>query len=150
MCGISADGSILQSWELGMPSPSKDVDFEHLRLLMVEQQLKSREIIDAGVLSAMHMIPREVFVPEEYCIDAYKDGPLPIGAAQTISQPYIVALMTELLCLAPRDRVLESVPVQAIKPQCSARLRRTYIQLSAFPVWRNRPNVYCEHSDVRL
>jgi protein-L-isoaspartate(D-aspartate) O-methyltransferase len=55
----------------------------------------------------MQMIPREVFVPEEYRIDAYKDGPLPIGTAQTISQPYMVALMTELLCLAPRDRVLE-------------------------------------------
>ena len=53
------------------------------------------------------MIPREVFVPEEYRIDAYKDGPLPIGAAQTISQPYMVALMTELLCLGPGDRVLE-------------------------------------------
>ena len=90
-----------------MPSPSKDVDFEHLRRLMVAQQLQSRGIIDAGVLSAMHMIPREVFVPEEYRIDAYKDGPLPIGAAQTISQPYMVALMTELLCLSPRDRVLE-------------------------------------------
>ena len=107
MCGISADGSILQSWEIGMPSPSKDVDFEHLRRRMVEQQLQSRGIIDAGVLSAMQMIPREVFVPEEYRIDAYKDGPLPIGASQTISQPYMVALMTELLCLDPDDRVLE-------------------------------------------
>lgn len=79
-----------------MPSPSKDVDFEYLRRLMVEKQLQSRGISDAGVLSSMHMIPRKVFVPEEYRIDAYKDGPLPIGSEQSISQPYMVALMTEL------------------------------------------------------
>jgi protein-L-isoaspartate(D-aspartate) O-methyltransferase len=74
---------------------------------MVEQQLQSRGISDAVVLKAMNLIPREVFVPEEYRIDAYKDGPLPIGASQTISQPYMVALMTELLSLEPDDRVLE-------------------------------------------
>ena len=107
MCGISADGSILQSWEIGMPSPSNDVDFKHLRRRMVAQQLQSRGISDTAVLRAMSMIPREVFVPEEYRIDAYTDGPLPIGASQTISQPYMVALMTELLCLEPDDRVLE-------------------------------------------
>ncbi len=90
-----------------MPSPSKDVDFEALRRRMVEQQLKARGISDAAVLRAMQQVPREVFVPEEYCYDAYKDGPLPIGSGQTISQPYIVALMTELLSLGPRDRVLE-------------------------------------------
>jgi protein-L-isoaspartate(D-aspartate) O-methyltransferase len=90
-----------------MPSPSEDVDFEHLRRRMVEQQLQSRGISDNGVLSAMYKIPREIFVPEEYRIDAYKDAPLPIGASQTISQPYMVALMTELLSLEPGDRVLE-------------------------------------------
>ena len=90
-----------------MPSPSTDVDFEDLRRRMVEQQLKARGISDAAVLRAMNQIPREAFVPDEYRADAYKDGPLPIGAGQTISQPYIVALMTELLCLGPRDRVLE-------------------------------------------
>jgi protein-L-isoaspartate(D-aspartate) O-methyltransferase len=90
-----------------MPSPSTGVDFEALRRRMVEQQLKARGISDAAVLRAMQQIPREAFVPDEYRADAYKDGPLPIGAGQTISQPYIVALMTELLCLGPQDRVLE-------------------------------------------
>jgi len=90
-----------------MPSPSKDVDFEALRRRMVEQQLKARGISDAAVLSAMQQVPREAFVPDEYRADSYKDGPLPIGAGQTISQPYIVALMTELLSLGSRDRVLE-------------------------------------------
>lgn len=89
-----------------MPSPSKDVDFEHLRRLMVAQ-LQARGISNAAVLRAMAQVPREVFVPDKYRADAYIDGPLPIGSGQTISQPYIVALMTELLCLGPRDRVLE-------------------------------------------
>jgi hypothetical protein len=115
LCGISADGSILQSWEIGITSPSKDVDFEYLRRRMVEKQLKSRGIIDAGVLNAMHMIPREVFVPEEYRIDAYKDGLLPIGAAHTISQPCMIALMTELSCFRRGIGFLKSVPVRAIK-----------------------------------
>ncbi len=90
-----------------MPSPSKDIDFGCLRRRMVEEQLQARGISDAAVLHAMQQVPREVFVPDEYRSDAYKDGPLPIGSGQTISQPYIVALMTELLSLGPRDRVLE-------------------------------------------
>ncbi len=90
-----------------MPSPSKDDDFKDLRRRMVEQQLQARGICDAAVLRAMGQIPREVFVPEEFRYDAYKDGPLPIGCSQTISQPYIVALMTELLKLGPGDKVLE-------------------------------------------
>jgi protein-L-isoaspartate(D-aspartate) O-methyltransferase len=90
-----------------MPSPSKDVDFENLRRQMVDQQLRARGISDAAVLRAMEKIPREAFVPDKYRADAYYDGPLPIGANQTISQPYIVALMSELLSLGSRDKVLE-------------------------------------------
>jgi protein-L-isoaspartate(D-aspartate) O-methyltransferase len=74
---------------------------------MVEDQLKSRGISDKAVLRAMAQVPREVFVPYEYRHEAYKDGPLPIGSGQTISQPYIVALMTQLLELRHQDRVLE-------------------------------------------
>jgi len=90
-----------------MPSPSSDTDFNTLRRRMVEQQLAARGISDEAVLEAMRRIPREIFVPAPYRDEAYKDGPLPIGDEQTISQPFMVALMTELLRLGPRDRVLE-------------------------------------------
>ena len=74
---------------------------------MVEQQLKARDIKDDRVLAAMGKVPREAFVPPESRAASYEDGPLPIGYDQTISQPYIVAFMTEQLRLKPSDRVLE-------------------------------------------
>ena len=74
---------------------------------MVAAQLRARGLIDERVLRAMGMVPRHRFVPESLQADAYADGPLPIGSGQTISQPYIVALMTELLAPHPTDRVLE-------------------------------------------
>jgi protein-L-isoaspartate(D-aspartate) O-methyltransferase len=74
---------------------------------MVEQQLKSRGIKDERVLTAMAKVPREEFVPANERRDAYGDGPLPIGYDQTISQPYIVAFMTEQLRLKSADRLLE-------------------------------------------
>lgn len=74
---------------------------------MVADQLRSRGISDERVLQAMAAIPREAFVPEETRQDAYADEALPIGAGQTISQPYMVAQMTELLDVQPDDRVLE-------------------------------------------
>jgi protein-L-isoaspartate(D-aspartate) O-methyltransferase len=77
------------------------------RTLMIESQLRSRGIQSEAVLEAMGRIPREEFVPAEQRRHAYDDGPLPIGHGQTISQPYIVALMTELLEPSPTDKVLE-------------------------------------------
>lgn len=74
---------------------------------MVEQQLKPRGIKDERVLAAMGNVPREKFIPADARADAYEDGPLPIGHDQTISQPYIVAFMTEQLGPKPSDRVLE-------------------------------------------
>ena len=74
---------------------------------MIETQLRSRGIADERVLGAMAQVPREKFVPEEFRAKAFEDGPLPIGHGQTISQPYIVALMTELLAPSPEHRVLE-------------------------------------------
>ena len=74
---------------------------------MVRFQLESRGIRDPRVLDAMREIPREVFLPEGKEHDAYWDGALPIGHGQTISQPYIVALMTEALELKAEDKVLE-------------------------------------------
>ena len=74
---------------------------------MVQQQLVVRGINNEGVLAAMGKVPREEFVPLELRTETYEDGPLPIGHGQTISQPYIVAFMTERLRAKPSDRVLE-------------------------------------------
>jgi protein-L-isoaspartate(D-aspartate) O-methyltransferase len=77
------------------------------RMEMVDRQIRGRGISDQDVLEAMEQVPRHAFVPQEYKSQAYADHPLPIGYGQTISQPYIVALMTELLQLRTDDRVLE-------------------------------------------
>lgn len=77
------------------------------RLRMVEDQIASRGIKDDRVLQAMREIPRHLFVPEHLISQAYFDEPLPIGLEQTISQPYIVAYMTEVLRLSMKDKVLE-------------------------------------------
>jgi len=74
---------------------------------MVEQQIVRRGVEDEHVLEAIRAVPREAFVPERYRSMAYSDRPLPIGEGQTISQPYIVAMMTEAAGVAPGDRVLE-------------------------------------------
>lgn len=74
---------------------------------MVSEQLASRTIRDPRVLSAMRSVPRELFVPPEHRLLAYADGPLPIGQGQTISQPFIVALMSQLLELQGEENVLE-------------------------------------------
>jgi len=77
------------------------------RCQMVEQQIRSRGITNPRVLGAMREIPRHLFIPPPYDRSAYEDTPLPIGNGQTISQPYIVALMTELLDPQSTDHVLE-------------------------------------------
>ena len=74
---------------------------------MVDEQLRPRGIVDEGVLAAVERVPRHLFVPPAQRPSAYDDGPLPIGLGQTISQPYMVARMTELLCLTKESRVLE-------------------------------------------
>ncbi len=84
-----------------------DLQMADARERMVEQQLKGRDIHDPRVLQAMRRVPRHLFVAPELRHLAYADGPLPIPAGQTISQPYVVALMTQLLAPGPRDRVLE-------------------------------------------
>lgn len=74
---------------------------------MVESQIKARGVKDKKVLDAMRKVPRQAFVPESMVSYAYNDEPLPIGDGQTISQPYIVAYMTEKLSLNKEDKVLE-------------------------------------------
>jgi protein-L-isoaspartate(D-aspartate) O-methyltransferase len=80
---------------------------EARRLAMVESQIKARGVSDPLVLAAMRKVPRHVFVPEDYSGAAYEDRPLPIGSGQTISQPYMVAIMTETLRLKGDEKVLE-------------------------------------------
>lgn len=81
--------------------------YEIEREAMIRDQLVARGIRDERVIDAMRAVPRECFVPEQSHGLAYEDHPLPIGGGQTISQPYIVALMTQLLQLKPEDEVLE-------------------------------------------
>jgi protein-L-isoaspartate(D-aspartate) O-methyltransferase len=83
------------------------IDFPRVRLKMVEEQLISRGVKDPRVIAAMQKIPRHLFVEEALQNQAYTDHPLPIGEKQTISQPYIVALMTEALELKGTEKVLE-------------------------------------------
>jgi protein-L-isoaspartate(D-aspartate) O-methyltransferase len=81
--------------------------YEKMRLNMVEEQIKRRGVNDERVLNAMREVPRHEFVPDHLKKYAYADEPLPIGEDQTISQPYIVAYMTEYLRLGENDKVLE-------------------------------------------
>lgn len=83
------------------------MDWQALRHNMVAEQLAARGITDSRVLDAMRHIPRHIFVPEDYQPQAYDDTPLPIGNNQTISQPFMVGLMSQLLALDGHERVLE-------------------------------------------
>src|SRR4051794_23598936 len=90
-----------------MQRGSMDLDGRATRAQMVEQQLRRRGIASSAVLDAMRKVPREEFVPAALAEFAYDDAPLPIADGQTISQPYVVALMAAALELEPTDRVLE-------------------------------------------
>lgn len=92
------------------PFWNQAINPEHLaaqRARMVEVQLRQRGIRDERVLAAMAKVPRESFIAPEFAREAYADGPIPIGAGQTVSQPYMVAAMVEALEIQPSDRVLE-------------------------------------------
>lgn len=81
--------------------------YQQMRYDMVRTQIERRGIRNSRVLEAMRTVPRHKFVPETMAAESYEDHPLPIGKGQTISQPYIVALMTDLLDLEPANKVLE-------------------------------------------
>jgi protein-L-isoaspartate(D-aspartate) O-methyltransferase len=89
-----------------MPEVQEDY-FNEARQVMVETQIRGRGVLDPRVLAAMAKVPRHRFIPRHLWEQAYSDYPLPIGEEQTISQPYIVALMTEALELAGPEKVLE-------------------------------------------
>src|SRR5574341_2281788 len=88
-------------------TPEEKDAFTQARSDLVEQDIKGAGIMNSDVLRAMNTVPRHKFVPPEYVDQSYENHPLPIGYGQTISQPYIVAWMTELLELQPGDKVLE-------------------------------------------
>lgn len=98
--------TVTMAWSSAASSAAQE-SFEQLRQAMVDRQLVSRGIRDRRVLSALRAVPRHLFVPESLRRLAYEDHPLPIGFEQTISQPYIVALMTELARVANDHTVLE-------------------------------------------
>ena len=104
----AADG-----WFFGkQPTPK---DFETLREAMVNDQIVARGVRQEAVLKAMRNTPRHLFVPEDRMLSAYEDRPLPIGNGQTISQPYIVAYMTEILQPDRSGRSSRSAPGQVIR-----------------------------------
>lgn len=89
------------------PDIDQHNNYEKQRQMMVQSQIKARGVLDERVLSALRAVPRHEFVPDNYKSQAYQDYPLPIGFDQTISQPYIVAYMSEMLKLKGDEKVLE-------------------------------------------
>ena len=100
----STGGCNSQGGQAAIPA---EPDWNMQRERMVSEQIEARGVKDALVLESMRTVPRHLFVPENYRDVAYHDSPLPIGDSQTISQPYIVALMSELLEVGKGERVLE-------------------------------------------
>jgi len=117
----------------GMLMRNDDNDLETSRRRMLTDHLQGRDITDPDVLRVMAEIPREEFVPQEHRSRAYFDGPLPIGAGQTISQPYIVALMTQLLRLNPDCEVLEIGTGSGYQTAILARLAGRVYTIEKFP-----------------
>lgn len=106
-----------------------DIDYAHARKRMVASQLAARGIKDPAILEVMGEVPRHLFVPESLRPKAYDDAPLSIGCGQTISQPYMVALMTEILHLHPDDRVLEIGTGSGYQAAVLAALSRSVVTL---------------------
>jgi len=103
------------------------------RTEMVRKQIERRGVKDAAVLDAMRSVGRHCFVPPAHARDAYQDHPLPIGTGQTISQPYIVALMTELLAPKPSYKVLEVGTGSGYQAAVLARIVRKVYTIEIFP-----------------
>ncbi len=109
------------------------MDFTGKRAQMARKQLRWRGITDRRVLEVMGELPREQFVPPEYQSDAYEDRPLPIGCDQTISQPYVVALMTQALHLNGGDVVLEIGTGSGYQTAVLARLAHYVYSVEKYP-----------------
>jgi len=114
-----------------MPKRNEHEMLEPVRQRMLERDLRGRDITDPEVLRVMAEVRREAFLPEGYYSQAYADRPLPIGSGQTISQPYIVALMTQLLRLDADCDVLEIGTGSGYQTAILARLARTVYTMEA-------------------
>jgi protein-L-isoaspartate(D-aspartate) O-methyltransferase len=119
-----------------LPVRASDRDAE--RMDMVRTQIEARGIRDARVLEAMRAVERHRFVPDDMRGQAYADRPLPIGEGQTISQPYIVALMSELLGLSGDERVLEVGTGSGYQAAVLARLAREVFTIEIKPLLQAR------------
>src|SRR5712692_10863988 len=117
------------------------MDLTEARERMVVEQLERRGIKDARVLAAMRSVARDRFIPPEYADHAYDDGPLPIGSAQTISQPYMVALMSEVAALHGGERVLEVGTGSGYQAAILSRLARTVYSIEVLPTLHDRARV---------
>ncbi len=122
--------------------------FARDRLRMVSEQLVSRGIRDERLLAAMREIPRQRFVPQSLAAQAYADAPLPIGEGQTISQPYIVAEMTELLELSGMEKVLEIGTGSGYQTAILCRLAREVVTIERVPLLIARARTVLAELDV--
>jgi len=129
-------GVILLFLSASSPSPAAcpgDRDFHLKRRAMVEEQIKRRGVSDREVLAAMLSVCRHQFVPARYLSSAYDDSPLPIGHGQTISQPFIVAYMTEILKLSPESKVLEIGTGSGYQVAVAAKIAKTVYSIEIIP-----------------
>jgi protein-L-isoaspartate(D-aspartate) O-methyltransferase len=111
----------------------KEPDYTAERLVMIRAQLQRRGITDTRVLQAMREVPRHAFVPPEWRREAYSDRPLPIADDQTISQPYMVAIMTQSLLLQGHERVLEVGTGSGYQAAVLSRLAAQVYTIEYFP-----------------
>jgi len=116
-------------------------DFARLRRAMVDEQLRGRDIVDPRVLDAMEHVPRELFVPPEERLRAYEDAALPIGAGQTISQPYMVARICEVLSLRGGERVLDVGTGSGYQAAVLAELAQEVVTIERIPELAERARV---------
>jgi protein-L-isoaspartate(D-aspartate) O-methyltransferase len=116
-------------------------DSTQAREKMVAEQLEARGITDARVLEAMRTVPRDRFIPAELRDHAYDDGPLPIGADQTISQPYMVALTCEVAQLSGAERVLEVGTGSGYHAAVLSRLAAQVISIESLPHLYDRARI---------
>ncbi len=126
----------------------KDDPYTLVRERMVRYQIEDRGVHDPRVLDAMRQVPRHLFVPPELREVAYQDRPLPIGRGQTISQPYIVAAMTELLLLKEADKVLEIGTGSGYQAAILSRLAKTVITVERLPEIADEAKKLLETLDI--
>ena len=126
----------------------KEPDYTAERLVMIRGQLQRRGITDTRVLQAMQEVPRHAFVPPEWRHEAYSDRPLPIADDQTISQPYMVAIMTQSLGLQGHERVLEVGTGSGYQAAVLSRLAAHVYTIEYFPDLAERARRHIAASGV--